>query len=296
MGPNGASSDPVQSMKEQAVMQLMNSVQRSGTMFREPPQTEQLGTQTFDGFVATGTRSTTTFTAGTIGNDQAFQTVNETWMSSDLGRPVLTKSTDPRYGDRTMQLINISKGDPDLSFFQPPPGFKLENAPRSAAPEPSPHTAPQTVATRLEHVQSSAAPQTVNAGADAAQILSVSPDARSELHDGQAVQFTVTLHYSLRSVDEAVLAVYAERYAPSAQPCNTKGLHHTEGATNVLLKRGEGDVTVQFPWREGIGPNSVPRGAAFIAIGLNLWPEENGRPGKPVIQKFGTSFCRPVNP
>jgi hypothetical protein len=283
-------------MKEQAVMQLMSSAQRMPNMSRDRPQTEPLGTQTFDGFVATGSRNVTTYAAGAIGNDREFQVVSETWTSSDLGRAVLTKYSDPRNGDRKMQLINISKGDPDISFFQPPPGFKLLSAPSAAPAQPTVQAAPQTVPTQSEYARNSIAPRPAAAGIDTAQVLSVLPDERWELRDGQAVQFTVKLHYALRSVDQAILAVYAERYTSDVPSCKSS-VHHTEGGTEVPIRRGEGDLTVRFPWHEDTGPRSrVPAGAAFLAIGANLWPDENGRTGIPMMQAFGTSFCRPVNP
>jgi hypothetical protein len=91
-----------------------------------PSPGEQLGTQTFDGIVARGMRNTRTVAEGEMGNDRPFQTVNESWTSQDLGGlTVLSKTTDPRNGDRTMRLINIMKGDPDISVFQVPPGFKI---------------------------------------------------------------------------------------------------------------------------------------------------------------------------
>ncbi len=62
------------------------------------------------------------------------------------------------------------------------------------------------------------------------------------------------------------------------------------------IKRGEGDVTVRFPWIEGTGPDAkVPRGAASLAFGMNLWTERHGRPVKPMLRTFAQSFCRPIS-
>ena len=94
---------------------------------KRPSPGEQLGTQTFDGIVARGMRITRSVEEGEIGNDRPFQTVNESWTSQDLGGlTVLSKTIDPQHGDRTTRLINIMKGDPDISMFQVPPGFKIQ--------------------------------------------------------------------------------------------------------------------------------------------------------------------------
>jgi hypothetical protein len=133
--------------------------------------------------------------------------------------------------------------------------------------------------------------------ADRAQILTVSPAESVELHEGQKVRFELTIHYSLRSVDSAVLQVHAERYADGARPCDEKVVHQTEGGSVVRVKRGEGDVTVRFLWIEGTGPDAkVPRGAASLAVGMNLWTESHGGPVKPMLRSFPKSFCRSVLP
>jgi hypothetical protein len=122
---SGDNSDRV--IKQQVVMQLMSMMERRPAPGpRERPASESLGTQTFGGFVATGTRQTNTIPAGTIGNDKDLQTVTETWTSPELGRAVLSKTNDPRNGEHISRLINMTKGDPDVSLFQPPAGFKVE--------------------------------------------------------------------------------------------------------------------------------------------------------------------------
>ena len=136
--------------------------------------------------------------------------------------------------------------------------------------------------------------QTRQVQADA-QIVSVVPGTETELHEGDMVQFAVTVHYSLVSVNSAVLAVYAERFADASHLCGDAAAHHTEGGTTVRLERGEGEVKVQFAWHES-GMREVPLGKSSLAIGINLWTDDHGRPVKPKLRAFGTSFCRPVNP
>jgi hypothetical protein len=92
-------------------------------------QTEDLGTQTINGVSATGTRTTMTIPAGAIGNTQPIQVVRETWTSTDLKVPVLIKTSDPRFGNTTMQLTNIVRGEPDPSLFQIPAGYTTVSGP-----------------------------------------------------------------------------------------------------------------------------------------------------------------------
>ena len=91
--------------------------------------TENLGTQTINGVVATGTRTTQTIPVGAIGNLQQIQIVREVWISQDLKVPVMIKTSDPRFGDTVMQLANIVQANPDASLFQVPAGYTVENAP-----------------------------------------------------------------------------------------------------------------------------------------------------------------------
>jgi hypothetical protein len=84
----------------------------------EQTQTTDLGAQTIAGLPATGTRVTTTIPAGAIGNQQAIQIVRETWISTALQVPVMIKTTDPRFGNTTMQLTNVVQAEPDAALFQ----------------------------------------------------------------------------------------------------------------------------------------------------------------------------------
>lgn len=130
---------------------------------------------------------------------------------------------------------------------------------------------------------------------DTATVVAVSPADTIQLRDGQQVEFEVLIHYSLRSTDRAVLAVYAERYASGGPVCDNSVVHHTEGGAPILLKRGDGDVKARFQWHE-TPTSGVPRGAASLAIGMNLWTEKDGQPVKPVLRGFPPSFCRTIEP
>jgi hypothetical protein len=86
---------------------------------------EQLGTEIIEGVLAEGTRMTTTYPVGFLGNDRPVTTVTETWTSSELGMVVLTRTSDPRRGETTMKLTNISRAEPDASLFQQPAGYAV---------------------------------------------------------------------------------------------------------------------------------------------------------------------------
>jgi len=88
-------------------------------------QTDDLGTQTINGLVATGTRVTETVPAGAIGNQQPIQIVRETWISTALKVPVQIKTTDPRFGNTTMQLTGVVQAEPDPSLFQVPADYTV---------------------------------------------------------------------------------------------------------------------------------------------------------------------------
>jgi hypothetical protein len=86
---------------------------------------ERLGTQTIEGVLAEGTRMTTTYPVGFLGNDRPVTTVTETWTSREMGMAVLTRTSDPRSGESTTKLVNISRAEPDPSLFQPPAGYQV---------------------------------------------------------------------------------------------------------------------------------------------------------------------------
>jgi hypothetical protein len=92
---------------------------------RPEMQQEDLGTQVIEGVVAQGHRSTMAWAAGTQGNDRPFQVVNENWFSPDLKEMVLSKTIDPRSGESTTKLINISRNEPSADLFIPPAGYQV---------------------------------------------------------------------------------------------------------------------------------------------------------------------------
>jgi hypothetical protein len=94
---------------------------------------EKLGSQTMEGVLVEGTRHTTTRPEGSrLGNDRPITVVSETWTSPDLKVVVLSKQSDPRSGEYTRKLVNITRGEPDASLFQLPADYIMQEDDRPA--------------------------------------------------------------------------------------------------------------------------------------------------------------------
>jgi hypothetical protein len=86
---------------------------------------EPLGKQTIEGVNADGMREVSTIEAGAIGNDRPIQISTESWYSADLQMNVVTKHSDPRTGDESFRLTNISRAEPAAYLFQLPAGYQI---------------------------------------------------------------------------------------------------------------------------------------------------------------------------
>ena len=86
---------------------------------------ESLGKQTIEGVEAEGTRITTTIPAGEIGNELPIEIVSESWFSSELHTVVLTRHSDPRFGESTYRLTNINRSEPARSLFEVPSDYTV---------------------------------------------------------------------------------------------------------------------------------------------------------------------------
>jgi hypothetical protein len=92
-------------------------------------KTESLGDKAIDGISVTGTKTTNTIPAGTIGNDKDLVVTRETWYSPDLKLVLQSTQTDPRFGETTYSLTNILRSEPDSTLFQVPSGYTVEKVP-----------------------------------------------------------------------------------------------------------------------------------------------------------------------
>jgi hypothetical protein len=94
-------------------------------------QTEDLGSQTMEGVLVNGTRTTSTIPAGQVGNDRAISVVTEVWTSPEVKTVVYSKRSDPRMGDQTFKLTNIVRAEPDPALFTIPADFKINDEPQT---------------------------------------------------------------------------------------------------------------------------------------------------------------------
>ena len=110
-------------------------------------KTEKLEARSFDGVMAEGTRTTMTIPAGEIGNEQPIQVVDERWYSPELQVVIMTRHSDPRAGETTYRLTNISRAEPSAALFQVPSDYTVRDntsppgsrrAIRRLAPPPPP--------------------------------------------------------------------------------------------------------------------------------------------------------------
>lgn len=87
---------------------------------------ESLGTQTINGVVAEGTRTTHIIPAGQIGNEKALSVVSERWYSADLQIVLKSTRTDPRFGTTTYTVTNLQRTEPSASLFTVPAGYTVK--------------------------------------------------------------------------------------------------------------------------------------------------------------------------
>jgi hypothetical protein len=90
---------------------------------------EQLGKQTIEGVEAEGTRTTVTIPAGEIGNERPIEIVSERWYSPELQLVVMTRHSDPRFGETTYKLTNINRAEPAKSLFEVPSDYTIKEGP-----------------------------------------------------------------------------------------------------------------------------------------------------------------------
>jgi hypothetical protein len=97
-------------------------------------KTESLGKQNIEGVEAEGTRNTVTIPAGEIGNERDIQIISERWYSPELQTVVLTRHSDPRFGETVYKLTNINRSEPAKSLFEVPSDYIVKEGPQAPLP------------------------------------------------------------------------------------------------------------------------------------------------------------------
>ena len=93
---------------------------------RPKSTSEDLGSQSFIGVLADGTRTTTIFPEGYFGNDRPIQALSERWVSNELGLTMLEKHSDPRFGEIITRVTSLDRAEPDPALFQIPPDYIVQ--------------------------------------------------------------------------------------------------------------------------------------------------------------------------
>ena len=104
---------------------MFNRMEAMSTMPAEKPVVESLGTQFMEGVAVEGTRTTLTIPAGQIGNELPINVVSERWFSPDLKVLVMSRQSDPRFGETTYRLTNVSRSEPSPQLFEIPADFTV---------------------------------------------------------------------------------------------------------------------------------------------------------------------------
>jgi hypothetical protein len=97
-------------------------LQADGTTFLNR---EDLGVDTFAGLDVQRSRETTTLYRESIGNTRTILRTVDYWYSPVLGVNVQVKRHDPRDGDQTLWLTDVSLSAPDPETFKVPTGYRI---------------------------------------------------------------------------------------------------------------------------------------------------------------------------
>jgi hypothetical protein len=118
---------PAQGLHQEALALQQKSASESSRP--QPVVTvEDLGTETIEGIEVTGKRTTTIVPAGRSGNSAPITKVHEVWTSPNLQLVIKQHWSDPRSGERTVELENIARANPDPALFRAPTGFEVKCA------------------------------------------------------------------------------------------------------------------------------------------------------------------------
>src|SRR4029077_9609016 len=121
MGTSVSAGGPTTAMTMQRTVAISDQGQAN---------TEDLGSQTMEGVLVNGVRTTRTIPAGEIGNEKPITIVTEVWTSPELKTVVYSKRSDPRMGEQTFRLTTIVRTEPSASLFAVPADFRIVDGPQ----------------------------------------------------------------------------------------------------------------------------------------------------------------------
>jgi hypothetical protein len=88
---------------------------------------QKLGHRVIDGVETDGERRSYTVPAGQDHNDHPIVVIHETWYCPELKIVILESNNDPRSGQTTNELVNIVRGEPDVTKYLPPADYVVND-------------------------------------------------------------------------------------------------------------------------------------------------------------------------
>ena len=88
---------------------------------------EKLGTRDFSGITAEGERTSYTVQADRNQGGTPIVVVHEAWYSPELQIVIFEINDDPRSGTTRNELLNIVRGEPDVSKYRPPADYAVHD-------------------------------------------------------------------------------------------------------------------------------------------------------------------------
>lgn len=101
-------------------------------------EVKDLGTDTFNGIPAKGTRKTVIISKPLFGWGKPTVVEDEEWYSKDLHLMLLVRHSDPRFGVQTLGVSGLKREEPPASMFEVPQGYKIVAEPPLSAPPATP--------------------------------------------------------------------------------------------------------------------------------------------------------------
>lgn len=87
-----------------------------------------LGTRDIDGVKATGQLRSYEIPAGEVGNRLPIVVSDETWYAPELSITLLSKHSDPRFGDSLFRVENVKREEPAAGLFAPPADYTVTDS------------------------------------------------------------------------------------------------------------------------------------------------------------------------
>jgi hypothetical protein len=89
--------------------------------------TENLGSEILEGVTVDVTKTTTIVPIGRAGNDAPITRTHEVWTAPDLKLALKEQWNDPRTGEQTVWLKDVSRAEPNAALFRAPAGYKVKD-------------------------------------------------------------------------------------------------------------------------------------------------------------------------